>query len=175
MAHAAEALYAGNATESVRQGAVEAARLLAECLPIVVARPGDLAARGTALRGAHLAGGALGQASMALHHRLCHVLGGSYGLPHAMTHAVLLPYVVAFNRPAAPAAMRRLAQAIGAPDAAPGLADLNARLGITARLGDLGLHQTDLESAAIATVKGGYPNPRPVTAEDVHGILEAAY
>lgn len=175
MAHAAEALYAGDATDEVLKGAVEAARLLAESLPTVVAQPGDLVARDTVLRGAHLAGTALGRSSMGLHHRLCHVLGGSYGLPHAMTHAVVLPHVVAFNTPAAPAAMGRLARAIGAHDAASGLVDLNDRLGIKEGLGDLGLRHTDLEAAATLAAEGGYPNPRSVTAEEVRGILAAAF
>jgi len=175
MAHAAEALYAANATDAVRQSAEEAARLLAAGLPAVIDHPDDLGARERVLRGAHLAGDALGRASMGLHHRLCHVLGGSFGLPHALTHAVLLPHVVTFNAEAAPEAMARLARAIGADDAARGLAALNARIGITARLRDLGLSSGDIGIAAETAAESRYPNPRPAAAADIETILRKAY
>ena len=110
MAHAVEALYAANASPVALSLAEEAARLLASSLPLIASTPHDGDARANALAGAHLAGRALDLAAMGLHHRLCHILGGSFGLPHARTHAALLPYVVAFNAPAAPTAMRRLGE-----------------------------------------------------------------
>ena len=106
---------------TTRDMAEEAARLLAQSLPAVVAKGTDLKARTAALIGAHLAGRALDEASMGLHHRICHVLGGTFKLPHARTHAVVLPHVVAFNAPAAPEAMQRLAPALGNNDVAAGL------------------------------------------------------
>ena len=175
MAHAVEALYAADADEATRDRAEDAARQLAASLPLVVERPDDLAAREAALRGAWLAAVALNEASMGLHHRLCHVLGGRFGLPHAMTHAVLLPHVVAFNAPAAPDAMRRLAVALGVADAPEGLAALNRRLGIAARLRDLGLTRDDLDNAAAAAADDRYPNPRPASVDDVRQILNAAF
>lgn len=174
MAHAAEALYAAHADPGTLALAEEAARILATSLPRVVAAPGDRAARAEALAGAHLAGRALELAAMGLHHRICHVLGGTFGLPHARTHAIVLPHVVAFNAPAATVAMRRLARALGADEAAAGLARLNRALGLTGTLGDLGLRPADIPRAAAEVVAAAYANPRPVTAEAVHAILEAA-
>jgi maleylacetate reductase len=175
MAHAVEAVYAHDATAEVREQALGAARLLADSLPDVVARPSGVDARERALRGAHLAGAALGHASMGLHHRLCHVLGGRFGLPHALTHAVVLPHVVAFNAPAAPEAIGALADALGVPDAAAGLAALNERLGLTARLRHLGLGRPDLDAAAARAADGAYGNPRAAAVADVRAILAAAY
>jgi len=120
IAHCVEALYAGDASPASSLFAEDGIRRLARSLPIVVREPRDITARSDALAGAHLAGRALDMTSMGLHHKLCHVLGGSFGLPHAETHAAILPYVVAFNAPSAPAAMARIAEALGAPDAAAG-------------------------------------------------------
>jgi maleylacetate reductase len=175
MAHAVEAMYAADATDEVRALAFEAARALAQALPRVVDAPRDVAARDLAFRGAHAAGAALDGASMGVHHRICHVLGGTFGLPHALTHAVVLPHVAAFNAPAAPDAMRRLAGALGGDDAPAALAALNARLGITAGLAALGLRETDIDAAAAAVADGRYPNPRPVTVADARRILLAAH
>lgn len=175
MAHAVEALYAANASDEVLTWAEDAARGLAVGLPEVVLRPRDLDARERVMRAAHLAGAALGQASMGLHHRLCHVLGGAFNLPHALTHAVLLPHVAAFNAPAAPEAMRRLAGALGVDDAPAGLAALNQRLGIRIGLGELGLERDDIVRVAKLATEGSYPNPRPVTTEAVRGVIERAY
>lgn len=174
MAHAVEALYAANATDETRAIAEEAARLLAENLPIIVVSPIDLEARSLAFRGAHLAGRALDAASMGLHHRICHVLGGTFRLPHAPTHAAVLPHVVAFSAPAALDAMTRLGRAIGHADCAAGLAALNHTLGISATLGDLGLQRDDIDRAADEVAATPYPNPRPVTRDDVRAVLLAA-
>lgn len=178
MAHAVEALYAANATDEVRGWAEDAARGLAAGLPDIVLRPRDIEARDRIMRAAHLAGAALGQASMGLHHRLCHVLGGTFNLPHALTHAVLLPHVAAFNAPAAPDAMRRLARALGAVDAdhAPAaLAALTRRLGITVGLGALGLNRDDIPRVAELATERGYQNPRVATREDIRRVVEAAW
>lgn len=175
MAHAVEALYAADADDETRARAESAARALAASLPRTIEAPDDLEAREATLHAAHDAAIALNNASMGLHHRLCHVLGGRVGLPHAMTHAVLLPHVVAFNAPAASEAMDRLASALGVGDAPAGLAALNRRLGIRARLRDLGLREADLAAAAAAAADGEYPNPRPASAEDVRAILAAAF
>jgi alcohol dehydrogenase class IV len=108
---------------------------------------------------------------MGLHHKICHVLGGSFGLPHAETHAVLLPRVVAFNAAASPEAMARIAAALGATDAAEGLRSLNEALGLTMTLAGLGLKASDIDRAAELVAAGTYPNPRPVTADDVRRLL----
>jgi maleylacetate reductase len=117
LAHCVEALYAPDTSPIVQLMAEEGIRALAAALPAIRVEPADLRARAGALYGAWLAGAALGTVSMGLHHKLCHTLGGSFGLPHAETHAVVLPYAAAYNRAAAPEAMSRAARALGATDA----------------------------------------------------------
>jgi maleylacetate reductase len=174
MAHAVEAMYAANATGETRDMAEEAAGLLAEGLPAVVAKGTDIKARTAVLSGAHLAGRALDEASMGLHHRICHVLGGTFKLPHARTHAVVLPHVVAFNAPTAQRAMQRLATALGNADVAAALSALNRAIGISYTLSDLGFRKQDLDRAADEVTATPYPNPRPATRDDVRTILVAA-
>jgi len=175
IAHAVESLYAPEADAEILDLAEQAVRLLVDGLPALSAGARDTAARALSLHGACLAGACLARASMGLHHKLCHVLGGTFGLPHAMTHAVLLPYVARFNLEAAPVARARLARALGAADPALALLELGARAGVPRSLASLGLAREALdEAAALATAKP-YPNPREVSAADVRGILEAAY
>jgi len=174
MAHAVEAMYAPDASPMAAAVAEDAIRTLARALPSVLATPRDLDARTLALRGAHAAAMALELAPMGLHHKLCHVLGG-FGLPHAETHAALLPYVVAFNAPAAPEAMARIAGALGTNDAASGLRALNDTLGLTMSLGTLGLKQSDAERAAGAVAAATFPNPRAATPDAVRQLLVDAW
>ena len=174
IAHAVEAMYAANAGHEAIAAAEEAIRSLATALPKVVSHPNDLEARTMALRGARAAGVALELASMGLHHKICHVLGGTFGLPHALTHAAVLPHVVAFNAPAAPEAMARIARALGTDDAVSGLSALNRTLGLTATLGDLGFNKDDRDRAAALIVSSSYANPRPATEADVSALLQRA-
>jgi maleylacetate reductase len=174
MAHAVEALYADNASDATKTIAEEAVQLLAGNLPAVVKKGSDLTARSGVLAAAHLAGRALEESAMGLHHRICHVLGGLFGLPHARTHAAVLPHVVAFNAPAAADAMERLGRALGSADVAAAIDRLNRDIGLTATLRDLGLRDRDLDRAAEEVAAAQYPNPRPASASDVRGILQAA-
>jgi alcohol dehydrogenase class IV len=174
-AHAVEALYAPDANPVASLLAEQAIRWLAQALPAVVRSPMDREARSRALCAAHFAGVALNATSMGLHHKLCHVLGGSFGLPHAPTHAAVLPYVAAYNRDAAGDALAVVARALEAPDAARGLRTLNQQLGLTATLADLGLAEADIDRAAELATRSTYPNPRPVTTDGVRAILRAAF
>lgn len=171
IAHAVEAMYAANASPDAIAAAEEALRSLAAALPAIVAHPDDLEARTLALRGAHSAGVALELAAMGLHHKICHVLGGTFGLPHAATHAAVLPHVVAFNASAAPQAMARIAAALAVDNAAAGLAALGHGLGLTMSLGALGFRAQDIDRAAELVTGSAYANPRPVTADDVRAVL----
>ncbi|EHL97534.1 alcohol dehydrogenase, iron-dependent, partial [Acetobacteraceae bacterium AT-5844] len=105
IAHAVEALYARDANPVVSLMAEEGIRALGAALPAILASPSDRVAREGALYGAWLCGTCLGAVGMALHHKLCHVLGGTFDLPHAETHAVILPHAAAYNAPAAPEAL----------------------------------------------------------------------
>ncbi|HEY9225590.1 MAG TPA: maleylacetate reductase [Gemmatimonadaceae bacterium] len=175
MAHAVEAMYAANASPMALALAEESARLLAASLPRVFANPHDHDARSTALSGAHLAGRALDLAAMGLHHRICHVLGGLFGLPHARTHAAVLPYVLAYNAPAARSAMLRLARSLEAYDSVTAIMHLCRTLGVARPLSELGLRKDDIDRAADEVTASPYANPRPATKEDVRGILLAAF
>ncbi len=175
LAHAVEGLYAAEPSPLTSRMAVQGIRSLARALPWIAAAPHDLAARAQAQYGAWLCGAVLGAVGMALHHKLCHVLGGSFELPHAETHAVLLPHVLAFNTPAAPRAARRIARALDVPEAACGLYDLAERLGAPLALAKLGLREDALDRAAEVATRDPYYNPRPVDRHEVRKLLEAAY
>jgi maleylacetate reductase len=175
IAHAAEALYAPDATPIVTLMAIEGIRALAEALPAVVAEPKDPEARTRALYGAWLCGACLGNVTMSLHHKLCHALGGAFDLPHAETHAVVLPYVVAYNTPGAAAAVSALGAALEADDPASALWRLGQALGAPPSLAALGLAKPDIDVVASLAVANPYANPVPVTEEGVREILLAAY
>ena len=179
VAHAMEALYAPKLDPVIALLAEEAVASLAHALPLVVADAAgsDRAARSGALYGAWLAGVCLDRATMGVHHKLAHVLGGSFGLPHAAVHAVLLPYAAAFNREAAPEAMRRLARALGAgvPDTPAALFALGRRLQVPASLAEIGMRREDLDRAAELATQSPYDNPRPVDRAGVRALLEDAF
>jgi alcohol dehydrogenase class IV len=175
IAHCVEALYARDANPIISIMAEEGIRALAASLPIIVKNPKDKAARSDALYGSWLAGVALGAVGMALHHKLCHTLGGTWNLPHAETHAIVLPHAARHNRDAAPEAMARIARALGTRDAPTGLYDLELRLGLKMKLADLGMPEADLERAARIASESPYPNPAPVTYDGLVKLLQAAY
>lgn len=174
VAHAVEALYAADANPVASMLAEQAISLLPPALTAIVRDSSDKAARSDALYGAWACGTCLGLVGMSLHHKLCHVLGG-LGLPHAPTHTVMLPYAVAYNAAAAPDAMRRVARALGASDAATGLFALARSLGAPLSLAALGMHSDDIGHAADLAVANPYPNPAPITREGIHGLLDAAF
>ena len=142
-------------------------------------RPGDLDARTEVLYGAWLAGTAFAVAGSGLHHKICHVLGGAYDLPHADMHTVVLPHVTAFQAPAVPAAMERVARALGADGAeaaAPAIHALNERIGAPRGLRDIGMREADLDEAAGLIMEKVPPdNPRPVGEDDVRALLGDAF
>jgi alcohol dehydrogenase class IV len=112
---------------------------------------------------------------MALHHKLCHTLGGTFDLPHAEVHTIILPHATAYNRKGAPAAMARIAQALAAEDAAGGLFDLAAALGARQSLREIGLREADLERAADLALESPYRNPTPLTRERIRALLDDAF
>ena len=155
--------------------ALEAIRAIASALPTVMKRPTDLEARAQVLYGASLAGAALGAGVTSLHHRLCHTLGGSFDTPHAETHTILLPYTVAYAAPAVPDLMVRIAEALDAGDAATGLHDLAAGMGLPTALAQIGIAEGDLERIADIATETAVVNPRPVTREGVITLLRQAH
>jgi maleylacetate reductase len=175
IAHAAEGLYAQDRNPLSSALAVEGMRAFARALPEVIARPGDLAARGETLYGAWLCGTVLGQVGMALHHKLCHVLGGTFGLPHAETHAVILPHAIAWNETAVPDLLAPVAAIFGGPTAGAALHAFAATSGAPLSLQALGLGRQDLDRAAEVATRNPYWNPAPVTREGIRHLLDAAW
>jgi maleylacetate reductase len=178
LAHALESLYAPDTTGPLSSVAEQALRTIATALPVVVARPSDVDQRTQALYGAWLAGWSLGSTTMGLHHKLAHVLGGTYRLPHAGLHSALLPQVAAFNSAAAPRAFDRAARALdlGGPErVAPGLFDLADGIGAPTSLAELGLDRAALEDVSHAVLTAGVVNPRAITEPALLRLLEAAY
>jgi alcohol dehydrogenase class IV len=175
MAHCVEALYARDANPVISLMAEEGIRALAASLPEIVKQSGNLEARSGALYGAWLAGVSLGSVGMALHHKLCHTLGGSFHLPHAETHTVVLPHAVAYNASAAPEAIERVTRALGVRSAAQGLYDFAKSLGAPVSLQELGMTRDQLDRAADLAVQNAYYNPRPVTRDGIRALLEQAF
>lgn len=173
IAHAVEGLYATDANPITDMMARDSVRAFAQALPKVIANPTDTDARAEVLYGAWLGSTVLGSVSMALHHKLCHVLGGSFGLPHAETHAIMLPHTAGFNALAVPDKLRPIADLMGGT-VGGGLWDFAKRLGAPLRLSDLGLQEADLDRATAIAMRQPYANPRPFTQDDIKTILTAA-
>lgn len=175
IAHAVEALYARESNPITSLMAEEGVTVFARALPAIVDDPRDREARSEALYGAWLCGMCLGAVGMALHHKLCHTLGGSFDLPHSETHAVVLPHAVAYNAPAAPEAMARLARALGVADPAAGLHQLALRIGAPVALKDLGMPQQGIARAAQLALANPYWNPRPLELAGITRLIEDAW
>jgi alcohol dehydrogenase class IV len=171
LAHCVDSMW-GPHTDPVDQAlALEGIRALRTGLPMVVADPMGLPGREHTLYAAYLAAVAFASAGSGLHHKICHVLGGTFGLPHAQTHAVVLPHVLAFNGPAAPAVSRRVEDALGVS-----LVALLDSLDAPTALRDLGFAEADIPSAVEVVLPAVPPgNPRPVTADDMTALLRAAW
>jgi maleylacetate reductase len=175
MAHSVEGLYAQNRNPVSTLMAIEGLEAFANALPRVVQNPQDLEARGQTLYGAWLCGSVLGQVGMALHHKLCHTLGGSFDLPHAETHAVILAHAVGFNARAAGRELEPVAQIFGAADPGLALHQFAKALGAPLSLREIGMKQDDLERAADLAAAKPYWNPQPVSREEILTLLQAAW
>jgi alcohol dehydrogenase class IV len=176
LAHCVDSLW-GPRVDPIDQAlAGEGIRALALGLPAVAADPTGPEGREQTLYGAYLAAVAFASAGSGMHHKICHVLGGMFDLPHAQTHAVVLPHVLAFNAPSAPDAERRIAQALGSPTAGEGLAALRKVLRAPRALRDHGMPEDGI-TRAVAPVLAAVPgdNPTPVTEENITALLRAAW
>jgi alcohol dehydrogenase class IV len=177
IAHAAEGLYAHDGNPIVALMAEEGIRALARALPRIQRSPGDLDARSDALYGAWLCGVVLGQVAMGLHHKLCHTLGGSFNLPHAETHTVVLPHALAYNADAAPRAMAAISCALGdtSGNAPAAVQRLAVALDAPTSLKAIGMPVHGLDRAADLAAKTPYPNPRPLERSALRDLLQRAY
>ncbi len=181
MAHAAEGLYAPDTNPVINLMAEEGLRACAAALAPLQNNPQDLAARSEALYGAWLCGTVLGAITMGLHHKLCHTLGGSFGLPHAEVHTVVLPHALAYNAPATAPALARMARALAAAgvkavgDVPLALQSLQRKHGAATSLAALGLPEAALDKAADIAVKTPYPNPRALDRAALRALLQRAF
>jgi len=176
IAHAVEALYAQDRNPIISVMAEQAIAALGRALPAIVVDPHDRKARADALYGAWLCGMCLGSVGMALHHKLCHVLGGTFDLPHAETHTVVLPHALAYNAVAAPAADEIVARVLGAGgDGASALFNLASSLSAPASLRSLGMPEAGIDRAADLAVKNPYWNPRPLARDAIRDLIARAW
>ncbi|MCK9909044.1 maleylacetate reductase [Microbacteriaceae bacterium K1510] len=175
IAHAVEALYAEDCNPIISVMAEQAIGALGRALPVIVSNPQDKPARSQALYGAWLCGMCLGSVGMALHHKLCHVLGGSFDLPHAETHTVVLPHAFAFNATAAPEAEQVVRRTLGGTDGARALFDLAVALKAPTSLRSLGMPESGIDRAADLAVKNPYWNPCPLERQAIRDLIARAW
>jgi maleylacetate reductase len=175
IAHAMEGFYAPDRhpiTEALSRDAMVAFR---DALPVLTKDPQDKEARAKALYAAWGCSVTLGHVTMALHHKLAHVLGGSFGLPHAETHAVLLPHTTAYNEPAVGGLLNPIAETFGHGSAGAGLWHFAKSVHAPLRLADLGLTEPDLDRATEIATKNPYANPRPISRDGIRQLLQQAW
>lgn len=177
IAHAVEGLYAQNGNPIMSLLAEEGIKSLADGLRLLKKNDQDINARSLCLYGAWLCGYVLGNVGMAIHHKLCHTLGGSFNLPHAPTHTVVLPHAVAYNEKATPEAMARVKRALGAKEssAANALFDLVNELQGPTSLAELGLLESDLDKATEIALSNPYWNPEPIEKNAIRHLLQNAF
>ena len=175
IAHAVEALWAERVNPFTSVMAEDAIRRLGRALPAIVRAPDRPGPRSDALLGAWLAGACLGSVGMAIHHKLAHVLGGSFDLPHAQTHTILLPYTTAYNRAAAPDALAAIARALDHRDAPTALYELIRTIGAPGSLRELGLGEGALGRAVAIALEHPFYNPAPVTEAGLRRLLDDAF
>lgn len=177
IAHAVETLYASNANPITSMLALEGTKALAEALPAIVKHPEARESRERALYGAWLCGTCLGSAIVGLHHKLCHILGGSFGLPHAETHTIILAHALSYNAPAIPEQMKQLAMILPGSegDALNGLNLLLEKLQAPGALRDLGMEESDIDKAVDLAMGNQYPNPRALEKEPLRELIRRAW
>lgn len=175
MAHCIDSMWGPRVDPINAALAAEGIRALSQGLPLTAADPSGTEGREQALYGAYLSAVAFASAGSGLHHKICHVLGGTFNLPHAQTHATVLPYVLAFNAPYAPDVEARIAAAFGTADALTGLQDLRKRLDAPHALADYGF-TADGIAEAVAVILPAVPasNPCAVTTDNLTRLLQAA-
>ena len=175
MAHAAEALYARDKSEDSNQLAIDGLTSFVKSLPKVLQDPEDLAAREETQRGAWACGAVLGRVGMALHHKLCHTLGGSFDLPHAETHAIILPHAIHYNAQAVPGLLAPLTDLLDGSSPGMALWQFAKSMGAPLALRVLGLQVQDLDRVVEIATRNPYWNPREVTADGIRALLEKAW
>lgn len=175
LAHCVEGLYGPGANPVTDLAACEGIRVITAAVPGLGPAPRDVGVRSDLMYGAYLGGTVIASVGVGIHHRTCHVLGGTYGLGHGPVNAVILPHAIAYNAPAVPAALAAVARAMGSPDAAAAVHDLMAGAGLPVSLAALGLPESVLDEAAARIVAETTANPRAVDVASVRAMLDDAW
>ena len=175
IAHAAEGLYAHDSNPVMNLMAEEGIAAIGRALARLKQADSDAEARSDALYGAWLCGTVLGHVGMALHHKLCHTLGGTFNLPHAETHTIVLPHALAYNASAAPHAMDRIAKALKSESGPQAVYNLALYNGAPVALKDIGMQEGDLDKACDLAMQNQYANPRPLEREALRQLLQNAF
>jgi alcohol dehydrogenase class IV len=175
IAHAAEGFYSVTTNPIIDLMAEEGIGAIGRALPAIVKSPQDAQGRSDALYGAWLCGTVLASVDMALHHKLCHTLGGTFKLPHAETHTIVLPHALAYNAAAAPEAVARVGRALGRESGPQAVYDLARDNGAPVALRDIGLKQADLDKVCEIAMSNPYPNPRPLERAALRQLLQDAF
>lgn len=175
VAHAVEALYAQDANPVITLLAEHGITALADALPVLAQTAQDRAARADALFGAWSCGTCLGAVGMSLHHKLCHVLGGSFDLPHSETHTIILPHALAALLPSLPKVHAILTRALHCKNPAERLYDIPASLGAKMALRDIGMPKDGIAKAVREVFQSSYWMPAPVDEATLTRLLINAW
>ncbi|MEM7303081.1 MAG: maleylacetate reductase [Pseudomonadota bacterium] len=175
IAHAVEALYAEDRNPVSSMMAAEGANALIDALPLIAKDGADDQAREKALYGCWLCGTVLGNVGMALHHKLCHTLGGLFNLPHAETHTVILPHATAYNYQSVPDQLAPLCAALDTDSPGEGLFKFARKLGAPTSLRELGMDEEGIDLATDQAMANPYWNPRRLDHREIRKLIENAY
>ncbi len=193
LAHCIEALYSITRNPLSTSMALSGVRSIYNALPCCYVDGNDLEARTEMLVGAFLAGSALSHVSMALHHGLCHILGGTAGVPHGVANSIILPHAVRFNIDATAPQLAQAAEAMGvgrntsassiddavvAEEVVERIYTLIGQMKLPQHLRDVGVKETDLPNLAQLALQSRavQSNPKPITnAAQIEVVLRAAW
>lgn len=189
LAHCIEAVYSISRNPLSSTAALSGIQSISRALPVCYRQGDDLSARTDMLLGAHLAGTSLATVAMGLHHGLCHVLGGSAGVPHGVANAIILPHAMRFNLDDCAPQLAQIAEAMGvtmptqsnkskAEAAIQAVEWLIGQIGLPQRLHEAGVKEADLPHLAQLALQSSavQQNPKPLSAAaQAEAILRAAW
>ena len=187
LTHAIEGLITLGAWEMSDMFELKAIEMIAKWLPKAVETPSDIEARDAMATAQYIAGMAFSNVGLGLVHGMAHPLGAFYDIPHGVANALLLPYVMEFNMPAAKAKYRKIAGAMGvdtskmsedqaAQAAVDAVKALSVRINIPQKLSELGVKESDLGKLAQSAFNDVCTpgNPRKVTLGEIEALYKKA-
>ena len=186
LTHAIEGYITKAAWELSDMFEIEAIRMISRYLPVAVSDPRNPEGRNGMAVAQYVAGMAFSNVGLGLVHGMAHPLGSLFDIPHGVANAVLLPTVMEFNKPCCVEKYGKIAEAMGVnisgmtPDeAAQAAVDavkaLSARVGIPARLSDLGIKEADVEPLSLQAIEDVCTpgNPREVALDDIRALYRS--